>query len=248
MRLVVADEHAQAGTGRITGHVLIVPTAGRPGLARKPGVHGLREDPRIVLALLKINSHVAYIVVFALVATESSGVPLPGETALIAAGVLASHGRVHIELVIALAALGAIVGDNIGYAIGRTGGRRLLERPGFLEEHRRRVLEEGEPFFKRHGAKAVFLGRWVSGLRIAAAWLAGINRMPWPKFLVWNAVGGVTWVVTVGLAAYYIGHKAESAITALGLVGLLGLVIALVGHGIWTRRLSHPGGRAAGRP
>jgi len=68
------------------------------------------------------------------------------------------------------------------------------------------------------------------------------------KFLVWNAVGGFTWVVTVGLAAYYIGHKAESAITALGLVGLLGLVIALIGHGIWIRRSSHPGGRAAGRP
>ncbi|HYW29096.1 MAG TPA: VTT domain-containing protein, partial [Gaiellales bacterium] len=103
---------------------------------------------------------------------------------------------------------------------------------------------EGDRFLDDHGAVAVVGGRWLPVARFTVAWLAGINRMPWPTFFLWNAVGGVTWVVTVGLAAYYIGHRAQSAITALGLVGLLGLVIALIGHGIWTRR-SHPARRPA---
>jgi membrane-associated protein len=195
----------------------------------------VREDPRIVLALLKINAHVAYLGVFALVAAESSGVPVPGETALIAAGVLASHGRVHIESVIALAALGAMVGDNLGYAIGRTGGRRLLERPGLLEQHRRRILEEGEPFFERHGAKAVFLGRWVAGLRIAAAWLAGINRMPWRRFLFWNALGGIAWATSVGLLAFYLGPPAEKVFRTAGVAGVGLAAAALLAFVLWRR-------------
>ena len=201
----------------------------------------LREDPRIVLALLKINAHVAYLGVFALVAAESSGVPVPGETALIAAGVLASHGRVHIESVIALAALGAIVGDNLGYAIGRSGGRRLLERRGFLERHRRRILEEGEPFFERHGPKAVFLGRWVAGLRIAAAWLAGINRMPWRRFLFWNALGGIAWATSVGLLAFYLGPPAERIFRTAGIAGGGFAGAALLAFVLWRGLRSRSG-------
>jgi undecaprenyl-diphosphatase len=170
------------------------------------------------------------------VAAESTGLPVPGETALVAAGVLASHGRVHIESVIALAAIAAMLGDNIGYAIGRTGGRRLLERPGFLERHRRRILQEGEPFFQRHGAKAVFLGRWVAGLRIAAAWLAGINRMPWRRFLVWNALGGIAWATSVGLLAYYLGPTAEKIFRTIGLAGVGLAAAAAVGFVLWRRR------------
>lgn len=154
--------------------------------------------------------------------------PLPGETALVAAGVLASHGDVRIEVVIAVAALAAMLGDNLGYAIGRTGGRRLLARPGFLEHHRRRILEHGEPFFERHGAKAVFLGRWVAVLRIGAAWLAGISRMPWRKFLFWNALGALAWSVSVGLAAYYLGPTAEKIIHIVGFAGV-GVAVLLVG-------------------
>jgi membrane protein YqaA with SNARE-associated domain len=129
----------------------------------------------VPLALLNIPSHLGYLVLFALVGAESTGVPVPGETALITAAVLARHGRLNIALVIAIAAVAAMVGDNLGYLIGRTGGRRLLERPGLLEHHRSQIIDKGEPFFERHGPKAVFLGRWVAGLRIAAAWLAGIN-------------------------------------------------------------------------
>jgi membrane-associated protein len=203
-------------------------------------VTDLRQDQQIVLALLKIDPHVAYLVLFALVGAESSGVPVPGETALVTAGVLASHGRVHIEIVIAVAAVAAMLGDNLGYAIGRTGGRRLLARPGLLEHHRRRILEHGEPFFERHGPKAVFLGRWVAGLRIAAAWLAGINRMPWRRFLFWNGLGAVAWATSVGLLAYWLGPPAEKVFQTVGLAGVALAATALLVFLLW-RRLRHQG-------
>jgi membrane-associated protein len=201
----------------------------------------MRQDQRI-LAFLEINARVAYWALFLLVATESSGFPVPGETALIAAGVLASNGKVAIELVIVIAAVAAIIGDNIGYAIGRTGGRRLLERPGWLEVHRKRVIEHGEPFFERHGPKAVFLGRWIGGLRIAAAWLAGINRMRWPTFLFWNALGGICWAISVGLLAYFLGSTAETIFKTVGLAGVALVVVGFVGFMVWRRRGHHLGG------
>jgi membrane-associated protein len=178
-------------------------------------------------ALIDVAEHVGYPVLLLLVMAEAGGLPVPGETALIASAVLASQGRLDIAVVIALAAVGAIVGDNIGYAIGRHGGRRLLERPGRFEGHRRRVLETGEPFFDRHGPKAVFLGRWILGLRVWASWLAGITRMPWPSFMFWNAAGGITWAITVGLVAYVVGDRAAALIRDVGL-GALVLVVAAV--------------------
>jgi membrane-associated protein len=195
----------------------------------------VREDPAFVLALLKIDANTAYLGLFGLVGAESSGLPVPGETALIAAAVLASHGRVHIESVIVIAAVAAMLGDNLGYAIGRTGGRRLLERGGFLEHHRRRILEQGEPFFARHGAKAVFLGRWVAGLRIAAAWLAGINRMPWRRFVFWNALGAVAWATSVGLLAYWLGPPAEKIFRTAGIAGVGLVAVGLLGFVVWRR-------------
>jgi undecaprenyl-diphosphatase len=186
-------------------------------------------------ALVKLPAHLGYLVLFALVGAESTGVPVPGETALITAGVLAHNGQFRIQLVIAVAAAGAIVGDNIGYLIGRTGGRRLLERPGFLETHRREFLRRGEPFFQRHGPKAVFLGRWFAGLRIAAAWLAGINRMPWHVFLFWNALGGIAWATSVGLLAYYLGPTVESVLRYIGVAGVAVLALLAVGYFAWRR-------------
>jgi len=188
-----------------------------------------------MLALLKIPTHLGYLVLAALVGAESTGVPVPGETALIAAALLARQGRFHISPVIIVASIAAIVGDNIGYLIGRTGGRKLLQRPGFLENHRRRVLEKGEPFFERHGPKAVFLGRWVAGLRIAAAWLAGINKMRWPIFLFWNALGGIAWATSVGLAAYYLGPAAEHVLKVVGLAGIAVAVLIASAYLLWRR-------------
>jgi membrane protein DedA with SNARE-associated domain len=137
-----------------------------------------------------------------------------------------------------VAASAAIVGDNVGYVIGRTGGRRLLERPGPFEHGRRELLRRGEPFFDRHGPKAVFLGRWIAGLRIAAAWLAGINRMPWPVFAFWNATGGMVWAASVGLVAYYVGPAAESVFKVVGVFGVAAAALLVVGLLGW-RRLRH---------
>jgi membrane protein DedA with SNARE-associated domain len=189
-----------------------------------------------VYALIQIPANLGYLALAALVGTESMGVPVPGETALIAAGLLAHSGRLNIVVVIVVAASGAIVGDNIGYVIGRTGGRRLLERPGLLERHRRRLLERGEPFFQRHGPKAVFLGRWFAGLRIAAAWLAGISHMHWRVFLFWNALGGIAWATSVGLVAYLLGPTAAQIIKDAGLAGVAILVLAGISYLVWRWR------------
>jgi membrane-associated protein len=181
-------------------------------------------------SILNIDHLIAvagYPLLFLLVMAESSGVPIPGETALITAGVLASRGKLSIELVILLAATGAIVGDNIGYLIGRKGGRWLLERPGRFHRQRLEVLRTGEPFFERHGPKAVYFGRFLLGLRVWASWLAGATRMHWRSFVLWNALGGISWAIAIGLLAYFLGSSAGNAIETFGIYGLVAALVAL---------------------
>jgi membrane protein DedA with SNARE-associated domain len=168
--------------------------------------------------------------------SESGGAPIPGEASLIAAGVLASQGKLQIALVIAIAASAAIVGDNIGYLIGRKGGRWLLERPGAFQRQRLEVLNIGEPFFEAHGPKAVFFGRFVLGLRVWASWLAGATRMHWRSFVLWNALGGTIWACAIGLLAYFLGQSAGGAIEAFGVYGLVALALAILGAVIMHRR------------
>jgi membrane-associated protein len=182
----------------------------------------------MLAALIDIPPNVGYAAVFGLIAIETMGIPVPGETALIAAALLAHEGQMDVVPLVALAAAAAIVGDNIGFAIGRSGGRRLLLRPGPFLDQRRRVIELGEPFFAKHGPKAVFLGRWVSGLRIASAWLAGINGMSWPTFLVWNALGGILWASAVGFGVYALGGVAEKVLTVAGPIAAGAFVALLV--------------------
>jgi membrane protein DedA with SNARE-associated domain len=179
-----------------------------------------------------------YPLLFLVVMSESSGLPVPGETGLITAGVLASQGKLQIELVIGLAAAAAIVGDNIGYLIGRKGGRWLLERPGVFHRQRLEVLRVGEPFFEAHGPKAVFFGRFLLGLRVWASWLAGATRMHWRSFVLWNALGGITWATAIGLIAYYLGHSAGGAIETFGLYGLAAVLVAIVSGLVLHRRHS----------
>jgi membrane protein DedA with SNARE-associated domain len=204
----------------------------------------------VLAAILDVEHLVTvfgYPLLFLVVMSESSGLPIPGETALIAAAVLASQGKLRIELVIALAAAAAIVGDNIGYQIGRRGGRWLLQRPGRFHRQRLQVLATGEPFFERHGPKAVFFGRFVLGLRVWASWLAGATRMRWRSFALWNALGGIAWASAVGLFAYFLGHSAGNAIEAFGIYGLAAVVIAiataLLAHRRHLRQRQHAGGR-----
>jgi membrane protein DedA with SNARE-associated domain len=185
--------------------------------------------------------HYGLIALFLIVMLESGGVPLPGETALVTAGVFASRGELDIIEVIAVAATAAILGDNVGYWAGRTGGRKLLERSKLLSRWTEGVLPWAEGFFHRHGAKTIFIGRFFSVLRVTAAWMAGISRMPWLKFLSWNAAGGICWAALVGLVAYYLGQAAAAAISRYGLIGGLVLVVlaalALVGFHFWKKRL-----------
>src|ERR1700737_2504345 len=149
-----------------------------------------------------------YLAVFVFVGVESIGVPVPGETMLVTAAIYAgTTGRLSIFWVIVASSAGAIVGDNIGYAIGRTGGYRLLKRYGRyirLEENRLRL---GQYLFHKHGSKVVFFGRFVTVLRIFAAFLAGVNRMHWRRFLIFNAAGGLVWPPLFGVAAYLLGQQ-----------------------------------------
>lgn len=185
--------------------------------------------------------HYGLFALFLIVMLESGGVPLPGETALIAAAVFATRGKLDIVAVIAVAAAAAIVGDNLGYWIGRTGGRRLLERHRLLSRWFGRVLPWSEGFFRRHGPKTIFIGRFFSVLRVTAAWMAGVSRMHWWTFFLWNAAGGICWAVLVGLVAYFLGQAAADAISHYGLLGgvlLVALALAaLVAFHFWRKRL-----------
>jgi membrane protein DedA with SNARE-associated domain len=166
---------------------------------------------------------------FAVVMLESFGVPLPGETALIFFGALASRGHYPIAEVIAVAAAAAIIGDNLGYwLIGRLGGRRLFERTRYGRRYADRFLPVTERLMAKHGGKVVFFGRFISILRFTAAWAAGIARMPWWRFLFWNAAGGIAWATVVGLVSYYLGAAAADAIQRYGIYAAVGIVVAVL--------------------
>jgi membrane protein DedA with SNARE-associated domain len=168
-------------------------------------------------------------ILFVVVMIESFGIPLPGETALIAFGVLAAEGHYSIASVIAVAAAGAIVGDNLGYwLIGRLGGRALFRRWRWLSQYSDRVLPRAEALMNRHGGKTVFFGRFISILRYTVAWVAGLSRMRWWRFLFWNAAGGIAWATAVGLTAYYGGRAAADAIARYGLYAGITIVVVLI--------------------
>ncbi len=177
--------------------------------------------------------HWSYLAVFVIVAVESLGIPLPGETTLITAATLAgTHtGGVHLAIlwVIVAGVAGAIIGDNIGYGLGWWGGYRLLVRYGRYIHLEQAKVKVARYVFKRHGGKVVFFGRFVAILRAYAAFLAGAGRMRWPAFLVYNAVGGIVWATGWSLAAYELGknlsHFQGPADIVLGVVGGV-LVIA----------------------
>jgi membrane protein DedA with SNARE-associated domain len=163
---------------------------------------------------------------FVAVMIESFGLPIPGETSLIAFAVLASEGHYDIRWVIVVAAAGAIVGDNLGYwLIGRLGGRELFARWEWLERYSQRILPRGEALMERHGGKIVFFGRFVSILRYTVAWMAGLSKMRWLKFLFWNAAGGIAWATAIALIAYYLGHAVITEIERYGLYAAAAVVV-----------------------
>jgi membrane protein DedA with SNARE-associated domain len=175
-------------------------------------------------------STLGYPAVALFIMIESSGIPFPGETMLLLASFYAAVDQhLQIPLVIVCAALGAIVGDNIGYTVGRTGGYALVRRFGrfvFLKEEH---LERAERFFAKHGDKTVFFGRFVAVLRAWAAFLAGVNRMRWPAFLVYNAAGGILWATIYGCLGFFAGRVFHDN---FGAVEHLARTISWVGAGL----------------
>jgi membrane protein DedA with SNARE-associated domain len=168
---------------------------------------------------------------------ESIGVPVPGETALVGAALYAgSTHKLQIWWVIAVAIAGAVLGDNIGFSIGRYGGAKLLLRHGHKIHLHEGRLKIGIWLFRRHGGKVVFWGRFVSILRTYAAFLAGTNQMAWGRFLVFNAAGGIVWATVFGVAYYEFGGALQKLSTTIDIVLGVGGTLILLGFAIWTKR------------
>jgi membrane protein DedA with SNARE-associated domain len=186
------------------------------------------EENGVAVFLSHIQPLVAqhgYWVVFLIIMLESAGLPLPGETVLILASIFAgATGELDLPLVIAFAAAGAILGDNIGFWIGRRWGTKFLLRYGKFIHLPEERLKLGQYLFARHGAKIVFFGRFVAFLRVLAALLAGVNKYHWPQFLFFNAAGGTIWAVVVGIGSYVFGDSIVRVSGPIGMIALAGVV------------------------
>ena len=175
--------------------------------------------------LTDLFARYGYFVVFFGVLLENAGVPVPGETILLAGAALARFGHLSLLWVISIAIAGAVLGDNVGFFIGRRGGRRLLERHGRLLGLTRARLDQFDTFFIRHGAKTVFIARFVTGLRVVGAVLAGASTLPWGRFILFNATGAVAWATTFGAVGYALGYSWETIERWIGDLGLVLLVV-----------------------
>lgn len=197
-------------------------------VVRRPYNHATMDTMQNILSLV---GRYGYLVVFFGVMIESAGVPLPGETILVASGVLAHRGVLDPGYALLFGALGAVVGDQIGYWVGRGGGRPFVLRWGRYVLITPERFARAEAFFARHGGKAVFLARFVAGLRVFGALVAGMSRMRWRTFLLYNALGGAVWATaavsagyllwsSLGLVEHWLGRASLllAGIIALGLI------------------------------
>ncbi|MEU6770590.1 DedA family protein [Streptomyces sp. NPDC046759] len=202
--------------------------------------------PGVLGDLAPILTHWGYWAVGGLIFVEDFGVPSPGETILIAAAVYAGAGQLNIATVIAIGVVAAVLGDNVGYLIGRTGGHALVQRYGkyvFLPPER---YEKAEEFFARHGGKVVTVARFFEGLRQLNGIIAGTTEMPWPRFVAFNTLGAVLWVGLWAGVGYAAGNHITTIYTEVNrystyaLIALGVLILALVARRVLRRR------RAAG--
>jgi len=175
--------------------------------------------------LLDLFARYGYAVIFFGVMLENAGVPIPGETTLLAAGALAHLGRLSLPWVIAYAVVGAVIGDNVGFAIGRKGGRRLIDRYGHRMGLTASRLRQFDAFFDRYGAATVFIARFVTGLRVVCAVLAGGSGLSWRTFLFYNASGAIVWSVTIAMVGYSLAYSWATLERWIGRSGLVALAI-----------------------
>jgi membrane protein DedA with SNARE-associated domain len=169
-----------------------------------------------------------YLAVFVVVAMESAGIPMPGETILVTAAIFAAEGSLRIYGVIGAAALGAIIGDNCGYWVGREFGFPLVYRFGRYVRLDERRLKLGQYLFLKHGGKIVFFGRFVAVLRAFAAFLAGVNQFNWEKFFFYNAAGGIVWATIFGTGGYLLGRAFEHYARPVGIAVLIAAVAGAI--------------------
>ncbi|HEY0321678.1 MAG TPA: DedA family protein [Pyrinomonadaceae bacterium] len=180
--------------------------------------------------LTRLFVHYGYWTVFFGVMLENAGLPVPGETILLAAGFFAANGHFALLSVMLVATVGAVVGDNIGFAIGHHYGRGFLLRFGrfFFLTPKRFARIEG--FFERHGNRTILVARFITGLRVFAALFAGASRMPWRTFLVYNITGAIIWAVVITTLGYLFGHSwpvLEKWVGRSGIFMLLAVVVSL---------------------
>jgi membrane protein DedA with SNARE-associated domain len=201
-----------------------------------------QQLPGIVGTLAPVLDRYGYLAVVGLVFVESFGIPAPGQTVLIVAGAYAGAGHLNVVLVAVLGMLAAVVGDSLGYLIGRLGGRRLVLRFGRYVGLNEQRLEQVEGFFDRHGAKIVAVARFVDGARQFNGVVAGMVRMPWPRFLVFNALGAVLWAGIWTTVGYFAGSHVDAIYEQVHryqlyvLIGLGCLVVGLVAYFLVRRR------------
>ena len=172
---------------------------------------------------------------------ENAGIPVPGETILLFASFLAySERELHLPIIIVVAVVACTIGDNLGYAIGRRGGRPLLTRYQNIFRIREKTIARAERIFARYGAVTIFFARFIFGLRIIAGPLAGVLQMEWKRFVLFNFLGALVWVTVISLVGYFFGSQWEMLLHVVGRVKLVVAIVLLIAVlALWRRYRSN---------
>ena len=221
----------------------------RRTLQRREEVTGVHNLPQAIQDLVPYLNQYGYLAVFLGIMLECFGLPLPGETLLVTASALAGlTGDLSIGWVMALGFVGAVIGDNIGFAIGHYGGRRLVLKYGRYVFIREKHLEKSERLFKRHGGKVVTIARFINGLRQLNGIIAGTSRMDWWRFLAYNILGAALWVGVWGSVGYFFGDRLGPILSQLDLYDryLVIAVAVLIAAAVVYRLLKHSSERNSG--
>jgi len=186
--------------------------------------------------ILKFISEYGYLFVFFIVALENGafiGLFVPGETILLTSSFIASKGILNIYILIPVVIVAAFLGDNFAYFLGRKGGRHILEKYGQKLRISKKQLRKAESFYEKHGAKTVLIGRWTAFLRTFTAFLAGVNKMNYPKFLLYNAIGAITWGLGNCLFGYFFGKNIDLILAIIHKIGWTTLIIVIFVILLW---------------